>query len=90
MHNAEDSSTQTYAEVEMYVNGVKETHTVNTVNEEDDDKTMYFDIDTSEYAEGTKIEWRIRTAGVTKEYGDWSIQRVVDIYAPSTLSTTID
>ena len=89
VHNAEDSSTQTYAEVEMYVNGVKETHTVNTVNEEDDDKTMYFDIDTSEYVEGTKIEWRIRTAGVTKEYGDWSIQRVVDIYAPSTLSTTI-
>ena len=89
VHNAEDSSTQTYAEVEMYVSGVKETHTVNTVNEEDDEKTMYFDVDTSEYAEGTKIEWRVRTAGVTKEYGEWSIQRVVDIYAPATLSTTL-
>lgn len=89
IHNAEDSSAQTYAEVEMYVSGIKETHTVNTVTEEDDEKTMYFDIDTSEYAEGTKIEWRVRTAGVTKEYGEWSIQRVVDIYAPATLSTAL-
>ena len=86
VHNAEDSSTQTYAEVEMYVNGVKETHTVNTVNEEDDDKTMFYEVDTSKYLEGTKIEWRVRTAGVTKEYGEWSIQRTVDIYAPATLS----
>lgn len=89
VHNAEDSSAQTYAEVEMYVSGVKETHTVNTVSEEDDEKTMYFDIDTSGYSEGTKIEWRVRTAGVTKEYGEWSIQRVVDIYAPATLATDI-
>ena len=86
IHNAKDNSTQTYAEVEMYVGGVKETHTVSTVNEEDDEKTMYFEVDTTEYDEGTKIEWRVRTAGVTKEYGEWSIQRTIDIYAPVTLS----
>ena len=86
LHNAEDNSTQTYAEVEMYVGGVKETHTVRTEDEEDDEKTMYYEVDTSGYSEGTKIEWRVRTAGVTKEYGEWSIQRVVDIYAPATLT----
>lgn len=31
--------------------------------------------------EGTTMTWRVRTAGITKEYGDWSIQRTIDIYA---------
>lgn len=46
-------------------------------------------IDTTEYPEGTKIQWRVRTAGVTKTYGAWSIQRTVDIYAPPTLSLSV-
>lgn len=89
MHNAEDGSSQTYAEVEMYVGGIKETHTIQTVDEKDDEKTMYYEVDTSKYVEGTKIEWRVRTAGVTKEYGDWSIQRTVDVYSPVTLSVNV-
>lgn len=85
IHNSEDGSPQTYAEVELTINGKKNTYTVNTVDEEDDEKTMYYEIDTSSYTEGTKILWRVRTAGVTKTYGEWSIQRTVDIYAPPTL-----
>lgn len=85
VHNSEDASAQTYAEVELYIDGVKETHTINTVNEEDDEKTMHFALNTTGYIEGTSILWRVRTAGITKEYGDWSIQRSVDIYAPPTL-----
>lgn len=89
IHNSEDESTQTYAEIEMYVNGIRETHTITTVDEKDEDKTMYYDIDTSEYVEGTKIQWSVRTAGVTKTYGDWSIQRTVDIYSPATFSISM-
>lgn len=85
VHNAEDGSTQTYAEIEMYVGDVKETHTINSVNEADDNKTMHYTFATSSYSEGMKIEWRVRTAGVTKTYGEWSIQRTIDIYAPPTL-----
>lgn len=84
-HNAEDGSAQTYAEVELYIGEIKEIHTINTVDEEDDDKTMHFVISTANYTEGTKILWRVRTAGVTKTYGDWSIQRSIDIYTPPTL-----
>lgn len=85
VHNAEDGSSQTYAELELYVNGVKSTHTIqNTTDEEEKDKTSTYPIDTSGYVEGTKIEWRVRTAGVTKVYGDWSVQRTIDIYAPPT------
>lgn len=89
VHNSEDNSTQNYAELEMYVDGVKETHTIRSVDEEDDEKTMFFAVDTSAYLEGTKIQWRVRTAGVTNEYGDWSMQRTVDIYAPPTLVLSV-
>ena len=89
VHNSEDGSTQTYAQVEIYINGVKETHTVNTVDEEDDEKTMYYTMSTSSYTEGSKIQWRVRTAGVTKKYGEWSIQRTVDIYSPPSLELSV-
>lgn len=90
VHNAADGSSQTYAELEIYIGGFKETHTIkNTEDEDKKDKTSTYVIDTSIYSEGTKIQWRVRTAGVTKEYGDWSIQRTVDIYAPPTLSLQV-
>ena len=89
VHNSEDGSTQAYAEVEIYINGVKETHTINTVDEEDDAKTMHYAMPTSSYTEGSKIQWRVRTAGVTKKYGEWSIQRTVDIYSPPSLELSV-
>ena len=90
VHNAADGSSQTYAELEIYINGVKETHTINsTENGDEEDEINSYVIDTSLYLEGTKIQWRVRTAGVTKVYGDWSVQRTVDIYAPPTLALSV-
>lgn len=146
VHNAEDNSTQTYAELEMTVNGLTETRTIkNDRGEEDKDKTssytirtmtfyqviksgdtytktttvldsepagstamsvttvtgetVYSYMDGSEmkyyckksysYADGAEIKWRVRTAGITKTYGDWSIMRTINVYAPPTLALTI-
>lgn len=90
VHNSEDGSSQTYAEVELYIDGAKETYTVkNTEDEEEKDKTSTYSLDTSLYSEGVKIQWRVRTAGITKAYGDWSVQRTIDIYAPVTLEIGI-
>lgn len=89
MHNDEDGSAQLFAEVEIYIGDDKDVYTVRTEDEEDDEKTMHYAIDTSGYVEGTKIRWRVRTAGITKSYGEWSIERTVDIYAPPTLSIAI-
>lgn len=90
VHNTEDNSSETYAELEMYVNGVKETYTIkNDATEDDKDKTKYYSVNTSNYSEGAVIQWRVRTAGITKKYGDWSVQRTVDIYAPATLTLGI-
>lgn len=86
VHNAEDESSQTYAELELYVGDVLEEHTIkNTEDEDEKDKTSQYILDTSSYVEGTSIKWRVRTAGITKEYGEWSVQRTIDIYAPATL-----
>lgn len=86
VHNAEDGSAQRYAEIELYIDGVKETHTINSTEEKDDEKTTSYVFDTSLYIEGTKIQWRVRTAGVTNTYGDFSIQRTIDIYSPPTMT----
>lgn len=90
VHNAEDGSSQTYAELELTIDGVTETHTIkNSTDEDEKDKTSSYSVNTLKYAEGSQIQWRVRTAGVTKEYGDWSIQRTVDIYAPPTLELSM-
>lgn len=67
------------------------TVTTPAINEDDDDgeRTMYCHINTSGLSEGATIEWRVRTAGATNEYGEWSIKRTVDIYAPPTISINI-
>ena len=90
VHNAEDGSSQTYADLELYIDGMKETHTIkNSTDEEEKDKTSFYEIDTTNYKEGTKIQWRVRTAGITKAYGDWSVERVIDVYAPPTLEMRV-
>lgn len=92
VHNSQDGSSQTYAELELYINGLRETHTIENPLDEDGElstKTSVYPIDTTEYPEGTRIQWRVRTAGVTKTYGEWSIQRTIDIYAPPTLALTV-
>lgn len=91
IHNTQDGSSQTYADLELYVDGVKEViaDIKNSTDEEEKDKTSVYEIDTSSYIEGTKIQWRVRTMGVTKEYGEWSTQRTVDVYAPPTLELRV-
>lgn len=90
VHNAEDGSSQTFAELKLTVNGVTNTYTIeNDRNEDEKDKTSSYSVDTTQYSDGVKIEWSVRTAGVTKEYGDWSVERSIDIYAPLTLQLNV-
>lgn len=90
VHNSEDGSSQTFAELELDVDGFKTSYTIpNSVEEDEKDKVSSYAVDTSEYVEGTKIKWRVRTAGITRVYGDWSIVRTIDVYAPPTLELNI-
>jgi murein DD-endopeptidase MepM/ murein hydrolase activator NlpD len=90
MHNTEDGSSQTIAELELIIDGVKETHTIrHSTSEEDKDKPGVYTLNTTGYTEGVSIQWRVRTAGITHTYGDWSVQRNIDIYAPPTLELQV-
>lgn len=92
IHNSEDNSSQTYAELRLYVNDILQSPDItiqNSTEEDEKDKTSVYALDTSKYPEGTQIRWQVRTAGITKVYGDWSVERVVDIYAKPTLSLAV-
>lgn len=90
VHNSEDGSSQKYAELEITVSGLTNTYTIkNTTDEDEKDKTSSYSLDTTKYSEGTKITWRVRTSGVTNEYGDWSIERTIDVYAPPVLTLDV-
>ena len=91
VHNSSDGSSMTYAELELRIGSTKKTVTIKNDRDEDEkDKTMEYPIDTTDYPVGTKILWRVRTAGVTLKFGEWSIQRTVDIYAPPTLELSVE
>lgn len=91
VHNAEDGSAQRYAELEIIIDGNEYTYDIKNEDYEDEDesdKTSQYILDTStggKYKDGAVIQWRVRTAGISMTYGDWSVQRTIDVYAPPTL-----
>ena len=89
VHNSEDGSSQVKANIELTIDGVTNYHEIDTSSEKDDEKTMYYAVGTSDFIEGATILWRVQTAGATKKYGDWSVQRTVKVYAPPTISINI-
>lgn len=89
VHNAEDGSKEKTAEVQLTINGSTETHTVENTSEDDEEINSIYRLSTSGLAEGATVQWRVRTAGITLEYGDWSIERTINVYAPATLGIEI-
>lgn len=87
VHNTQDGSKATKADLELIVNGVDKSPSDFTYayGDDEEEKTYSYEINTNEYTDGAKVQWRVRTAGVTGVYGDWSAQRTIDIYAPPTL-----
>lgn len=85
VHNSEDGSKQTQAQIEVIVNGEAEIVTIETPEDKDENDKIYsYQLDLSKYPEGTEVLWRVRTRGITFEYSDWSVQRTINIYAPPT------
>lgn len=86
VHNSQDDSKETDAEIELTVNG--ETSTI-SMGKPKDDENRFYNLNTKTYPDGTTIEWRVRTKGVVAEWGDWSMSRKIDVYAPPTLSVNV-
>lgn len=86
-HNCEDGSAQTSFRIHVSANGTTVLDKiVDTKAEEDDKKTMFYKISTSSFVGGATLTWRVCTAGVTNELGEWSMDRTVEVYDPPTLS----
>ena len=88
VHNSEDGSNESKAHVWYKINS-EETYFELADPDVDDNEFRYWDLDTSGLTEGAIIMWSIRTAGVTGEYGDWSTERAIEVYAPPTLTLEI-
>lgn len=74
----------------------KEIEIKNTEDIEERDKTSSFDATAyladqipSLYKDGVQLRWRVRTAGVTDEFGEWSVVRMIDIYAEPSVTLTV-
>lgn len=90
IHNSEDNSSQTYAEIWISVNGNSNTYTIKGPTDENkENPTNVYTVDTSGYTEGARIIWSVRTAGITKTYGEWSVDRTVDVYAQPTVELRV-
>ncbi len=87
VHNSEDGSKQTEANIELLINGEASIIEINTEDEDKDelDRIYSYEVDLSEYPDGAEILWRVRTRGITYEFSDWSIQRTINVYAPPTV-----
>lgn len=95
VHNSEDNSRQTKATIELIINGLRSEKEITTPQEEDEEEQTYFyeintgDLQAPSVNEGSVIQWRVKTAGITNVYGDWSIQRTIKVYAPPTLQISL-
>lgn len=91
VHNSKDGSREKSAELELIIGDIKKTIEIqNTATEEDEVTTSFYDnVDTSLYSQGTVIKWRVRTKGITDTYGEFSVQRTVDVYANPTLALSV-
>lgn len=91
VHNSQDGSSQVSAVIELYLNGeLYDTLNIpNSQDEDEKDKTSSYSIDTSAFLEGAQLKWRVRTCGVTEEFGDWSVERIIDVYSPPTLQLLV-
>ena len=88
MHNSKDGSKESKAELSYVVdNGSEVLKEIVKVDTSDD--VSYYWLPTLAYREGASIKWRVRTAGITGEYGPWSVTRTITIYAPPSLSLII-
>jgi hypothetical protein len=87
MHNCEDGSKATNAQIELYFNNTKKTITI--AGSDLEEGVNRYAIDASMGGEisynDVEVLWRVRTSGVTKKYGAWSTQRTINFYASPTL-----
>lgn len=86
VHNSEDGSTETTANLSITIGGKTTTKTITNTN---GDATSSYKVSTSGYTEGTTITWKVQTKGILATYGPWSAERTITVYAKPTVSLVL-
>lgn len=81
--------TYTYTLRDIAIGGEGSLITYSPPDEDNKDGTRSCIFNTASFAEGTKVQWEMRTAGITNQYGEWSTQRTVEINAKPTLQLSV-
>lgn len=92
IHNSADGSDQTTAQIWW-----RHSSTGTWVNEDTgwvqvtpNPKTNdFYNLNTTNFKEGTTIQWKVRTAGITNKLGAFSVTRTIVVYAPPTLQLNL-
>lgn len=74
VHNSEDGSTQTAAQIEITIN--EGTPSIIPISGD----TSYYEYPTTGLADGIKVSWKVCTKGILNEFGEWSGSRLFTIY----------
>lgn len=96
LHNAKDGSKPTKHMLYVAVNGTAlygDSGLAITDDRSDDDKENAYvhSLSTSgtNFTAGAKVTWRVRTAGITGDFSDWSVERTINVYSKPTLELAI-
>nr|DAE42425.1 MAG TPA: Fibronectin type 3 domain [Caudoviricetes sp.] len=95
VNNSQDGSKATKSEIYIYKDGAIHStpvvvHSYNGETEdEEEEKTHSYVLDSTILGDGAIIKWKVRTMGVVDEWSDFSVERTIDVYAPPTLELTL-
>lgn len=91
VHNSEDGATMTKAQIRVIIDGLTYIYDYDNTDPSSESGSIFsYNLDLSNYRSGAEILWSIRTKGIEDEYGGWSIQRTINLYAPPTLQLNIN
>ena len=95
MHNSKDGSKPKQYLLQVFVDNTDIFHGGTTIidNRSDDKKDEAYKYNLSElgmtFTAGSKVEWRVKSAGITDEWSDWSTMRTIYVYSQPTLQLNI-
>lgn len=95
VNNSQDGSKATKSEIYIYKDGALHStpvvvHSYNGETEdEEEEKTHSYVLDSTILGDGAIIKWKVRTMGVINEWSDFSVERTIDVYAPPTLELSL-
>ena len=88
VHNSEDGSEETSAEIQVTINGTSSTIPI-TDDLNANITTHQYKLATSGYTSGAVITWKVRTKGILDQFSDWSTTRTINAYAPPTVDISV-